>query len=51
MTHAQTLYLLLVVAGFVIFVGALMWATISTAFSGSRSDTAEHHQAHAGHDH
>ena len=51
MTHTQMLYLLLVVAGFVIFVGALMWATILTAFSGNQSDTVEHHHAHAGHDH
>ncbi|MGH7034872.1 MAG: hypothetical protein ACREFL_14165 [Stellaceae bacterium] len=52
MTHTQLLYLILVVAAFLIFTGSLLMATISTVFSSGRDHDADdrpggpHHADH-----
>lgn len=41
MTHAQLLYLILVVAAFVIFTGSLLMATFVTVFSSARDHDSD----------
>ncbi len=53
MTHDQILYLGLVIAGFLTFVGSLMWTTISSnlnptgsAYDGSKNEPSATNRPH-----